>query len=88
YVNGDESVSVFRARFADAGEAAEFTAAQRELLTLAGAAPAESPSGVVAELRDGRTTIQLASPNSSEVLFVVGSSREVAERAANALANA
>ncbi|MBE0608155.1 MAG: hypothetical protein IH609_02130, partial [Dehalococcoidia bacterium] len=47
YVNGDESVSVFRARFADAGEAAEFTAAQRELLTLAGAAPAESPSGVV-----------------------------------------
>ncbi|MCZ7576353.1 MAG: hypothetical protein M5U18_04600 [Dehalococcoidia bacterium] len=43
---------------------------------------------MVAELRDGRTTIQLASPNSSEVLFVIGSSREVAERAAAALANA
>jgi hypothetical protein len=88
YVNGDGSVAVFRVRFADQTEAAEFAAAQRELLTLAGAAPAESPAGVVAELKDGRTTIQLASPNSSEVLFVVASSREVAERAADALANA
>lgn len=88
YVDGSESVAAFRVQFADAGEAAEFTAAQRGLLALAGATPAESPSGVAAELKDDRTTIQLASPNSSEVMFVVGSSREVAERAAAALANA
>jgi len=88
YVNGTDSVAFFRVRFAHETGAAEFTAAQAELLTVAGATPADSPSGVVAELRDGRTTIQLASPNSSEVLFVIGSSREVAERAAAALANA
>lgn len=88
YVDGADSAAVFRVRFANAGEAAEFTTAQRELLTSAGATPAASPSGVLAELKDGRTTIQLASPNPVEVLFVVGSSREVAERAAAALANA
>jgi hypothetical protein len=88
YVDGSESVAAFRVRFADEVEAAQFASAQRELLTSAGATPAESPSGVVAELKDGRTTIQLASPNPAEVLFVVGSSREVAERAAAALANA
>jgi hypothetical protein len=43
---------------------------------------------VVAELKDGRTTIQLGSPDPAEVLFVVGSSREVAERAAAAISNA
>ncbi len=88
YVNDGDAVVLFRVRFADEAEAAEFAAAQRELLTSAGATPAESPAGVVAELKDGRTTIQVASRNSSEVLFVVGSSREVAERAAAALTKA
>lgn len=88
YVNRADSVAVSRVRFANAGEAAEFTTAQRELLTSAGATPAASPSGVVAELKDGRTTIQLGSPDPAEVLFVVGSSREVAERAAAAISNA
>lgn len=88
YVDGPDSLAVFRLRFADGDDAAGFAAAQRELLTLAGATPAESPSGVVAELKDGRTTIQLASPNPAEVLFVVASSRNVAERAAAALTKA
>lgn len=88
YVTGEDSVAVFRVRFADDSEAEEFASAQRDLLTAAGGTLAGSPTGTVAELRDGRTTIQLASPNPAEVLFVVGSSREVAERAATALANA
>jgi hypothetical protein len=88
YVNGGASVGVFRVRFADDTEAAEFASAQRDLLAAAGASPAESPAGAVAALKDGRTTIQLASPNPAEVVFVVGSSRDVAERAAVALQTA
>jgi hypothetical protein len=42
----------------------------------------------VAELKDGRTTIQLTSPDTAEVLFVVGSTRGVAALAARALKNA
>ncbi|MCL4243358.1 MAG: hypothetical protein KJ048_18555 [Dehalococcoidia bacterium] len=88
YVDGTDSVATFRTRFADGREAAGFAAAQREMLAAAGATRTESPAGMVAELRDGRTTIQLPSPDPAEVLFVVASSRAVAERAAEALANA
>ncbi|HML98607.1 MAG TPA: hypothetical protein PKD75_09015 [Tepidiformaceae bacterium] len=87
YVRADSAVAVFRVRFADAVEAEEFAAAQRDMLAPAGA---EAPPGgrFVAELRDGRTTIQLSSPDASEVLFVVGSTREAAELAARAVVNA
>lgn len=88
YRDGADSLAIFRTRFADGQEAAGFAAAQREMLTAAGATRTESPAGMVAELRDGRTTIQLPSPDPAEVLFVVASSRDVAERAAAALANA
>jgi len=86
YVGGGGSVAVFRGRFADGSEADEFASAQRELLTAAGGTPAESAAMSPTEGRPDHH--QLASPDRAEVLFVVGSSREVAERAAAALAGA
>lgn len=88
YVHEDSAVAVFRVRFADADEAEAFAAAQRRMLTPAGAEAAPAGEPFIAEMRNGRTTIQLASPNSSEVLFVVGSTREAAELAARAVRDA
>jgi len=85
YVRGDESVAVFRVRFAGETDAGEFAAAQRELLTGGGAAVATTAAGVAGELPDGRTTIQLPQSSPSEVIFVIGSSRDAAEHAAEAL---
>lgn len=85
YVRGDESVAVFRVRFAGETDAGEFAAAQRELLAAAGATNATTTAGVASELPDGRTTVQVVPPAQSEVLFVIGSSRDAAERATAAL---
>lgn len=88
YSRGDGAVAVFRLRFADAREAEAFAGAQRDMLAPRGAEAPPPGWRFVAELKDGRTTIQLTSPDTAEVLFVVGSTRGVAELAARALKNA
>ncbi len=88
YVRGGSAVAVFRVRFATSDEAAAFAAAQRDMLGAAGAGTTVAGGRFDAVMRDGRTTIQLTSPGSAEVVFVVGSAREVAERAARVVAGA
>lgn len=88
YVRGGGSVAVFRVRFASSDEAAEFAAAQRDMLGAAGAETTVDGGRFDAAMRDGRTTIQLTAPGSAEVVFIVGSTREVAERVALAVAGA
>ena len=83
YVNGDESVALFRMRFADTGEANEFAEAYLDFMDDAGEID-EDGEVTVAELPDG-DAIALAEPVGSEVAFAIGSSEAIAREALEAL---
>lgn len=85
YVNGGESVAVFRLAFADASEAQQFRDAQAQLLKAAGGKGSQAGDITLDETGDGNTTARLQG-SGNEVLFAIGTSKEVADRALRALA--
>ncbi len=85
YVNGDESVAVFRVKFASAADAQEFASAQQNLLKDVKASFSKDGSIDLARLPDGNVTATIT-PSGDEVVFAIGSSQQVAARALKALA--
>lgn len=86
YVNGDDSVAAFRLKFATDNDAREFVEAQEEWLNEAAGDP-ESKDGAQYYPADDGDVTGTTAPNGSEVIFVIGSNREVTERAMGALLN-
>ena len=86
YVNGSESVATFRVRFASDDEAQQFVDAQEDMLTAAGGKADSSSSSTLYSTNDGNTTATVERVG-AEVLFVIGSSRGVAEKAIQAIVN-
>lgn len=85
YVNGDESVAVFRVKFASAADAQEFASAQQNLLKDVRASFSKDGSIDLARLPDGNATATIT-PSGDEVVFAIGSSQQVAARALKAIA--
>lgn len=85
YVEGEESVAVFRISFMDPAEAQAFAQAQQSFITAARAGTEQKGAIQFATFRTGYVTAT-TEVSGSEVLFAIGSSREVAERAIEALA--
>jgi hypothetical protein len=86
YVNGDESVAAFRLKFATDNDAREFVEAQEDWLSEAAGDP-ESKDGAQYYPGDDGDVTATTAPSGTEVVFVIGSSREVAEKAMRALLN-
>jgi hypothetical protein len=84
YVNGDESVAAFRLKFATDQDAQEFADAQAEWLAEGAGDPEEADGVEYFESEDGDVTATVG-PNGTEVMFVIGSTREAAEKAMQAL---
>jgi hypothetical protein len=84
YVNGSQSVATFRLAFKDASEAKAFVEAQDKLLLAARGEPITEGSLVVAKTGDGNVTARVVT-SGNEVMFVIGSSEEVARRAVKVL---
>lgn len=84
YTRENESVAVFRLIFEDEAQAAEFRAAQDELLSASGAKGSAGGGMSVASRADGNTTARLATPG-REVSFAIGSNAAIARRAAGLL---
>lgn len=84
YVMGEESVAVFRIAFNDGGEAQEFADAQQDFIAKAGAETVQDGAIQYATFRTGYVTATTAVLG-DQVVVVMGSSREVAERAMEAL---
>lgn len=85
YVKDDESVAVFRIAFNDGSQAQEFADAQQDFIANARAETAADGGIQYATFRTGYVTATTAVAG-DEVVLVMGSSREVAERAMEALA--
>ena len=85
YRRGNESVAVFRVRFADAGEAQRFVTTQDALLQAEDAKRAVDAGVTTAQTNDGNTTVRVA-PNGTDVLFAIGTSSDVAQRAVKVIA--
>lgn len=85
YVNGAESVAVFRLAFADASDAKEFASAQQSLLKDVNAVVSTEGAISLARVPGGNVTATVA-PSGNEVVFAIGSSQEVALRAMQAIA--
>lgn len=84
YKDGEASVGVFRVRFTDEGEAAEFDSAYREFLDRAHMAMEERDGVTFAELRDG-DVVALAGQQGTDVIFAIASNRELVSQAISAL---
>jgi hypothetical protein len=84
YVDGDESVAAFRLKFATEDDAREFADAQQELLEASAGDPESKDGAQYWEASDGDVTAT-ASRNGTEVVFVIGSTREAAQKAMNTL---
>jgi hypothetical protein len=84
YVDGNQSVAVFRAKFSDGAEAAQFATAQSGFLKAAGAHQSADGAVTLDETNDGNTTARLA-VNGDEVVFAIGSSKELADKALKVL---
>ncbi|MEO8539405.1 MAG: hypothetical protein ABI577_06650 [bacterium] len=84
YRDGSSAAAVFRVRFATAADAQEFVSAQDTLFANSNAR-VDASTSTVAGFPDGRTTIR-AQVAGADVLFVIGSSRTIAESAFKALA--
>ncbi|MEO9255216.1 MAG: hypothetical protein ABI305_06735, partial [Tepidiformaceae bacterium] len=80
YVDGGESVAVFRVKFSDGNEAAQFGSAQTEFLKAANAKHSTDGPVELDETGDGNTTARLAI-NGDEAVFAIGSSKEIADKA-------
>jgi hypothetical protein len=85
YVRGSESVAVFRVRFRSADEAQQFREAQTRFLATNTSGEIVESGATVTTTRDGKATARLGGGRPDEVIFVIGSSPKVAERAARAL---
>lgn len=85
YVKDEESVAVFRIGFKDESEAREFAQAQQDFIAGARAETAQDGAIQYATFRTGYVT---ATTNvaGEDVIFVIGSNRDVAERAMKTLA--
>lgn len=80
YVDGTSSVAVFRLAF-DTGEHAQrFAAAQAKLLVAASGKSSSDGSITVTTTNDGNTTAR-AAVRGEEVLFAIGSSKDIAAKA-------
>lgn len=84
YVDGGTSVAVFRVKFSDGSEAAQFGSAQSTFLKAAGAKHSTDGAVQLDETRDGNTTARLAI-NGDEAMFAIGSSKEIADKALKVL---
>ena len=87
YENKSRSVATFRVRFTTAKEAGEFAQAHLKLLAASGANVEQRAADDLGTHRDGRTVIQLRDTAQDEVIYVIGSDREVAEAAVALLQN-
>ena len=79
YVSKAGSAAAVRVRFAGPDEAAAFAAAHRALLEATPGSVRDEDGALVAAGPGGRTTVQFA-PAGDEVVFVLGSSAEAADR--------
>ncbi len=86
YRKRNDSVAVFRLRFASAGEAQEFVGAQGAFFEGAKAAVSHADGRWLAVFPDGRTTVR-ADAAGPDVIFVIGSNETVAQAAFAALSN-
>ncbi|HEX6031683.1 MAG TPA: hypothetical protein VFY90_09645, partial [Tepidiformaceae bacterium] len=84
YINGDESVAAFRLRFATNDDAAEFVQAQEAWLKSAGATGSDENGATIYEVNTGKVTA-VAPQNGQEVLFTIGSTKDAAAKAMQAL---
>ncbi|MGH2610032.1 MAG: hypothetical protein ACRDHF_13210, partial [Tepidiformaceae bacterium] len=84
YVDGDDSVAAFRLKFATENDAREFIEAQEEWLSASGASAEPGDGATSWEADDGDVTVT-APANGTEVVFVIGSTGEVAAKAMDAL---
>ena len=86
YVDGQRSVAVFRVAFDTPAHAQRFADAQAEFLKAAGGKDSSQGGLTLATTNDGNTTAR-AVIHGSDVLFAIGSSKESAGKALNAIAN-
>jgi len=84
YKNGDQSVGMFRVRFTNEDEAAEFDAAYREFLDRAKRSIEERDGVTFAELADG-DVVALGGQQGTDVIFAIASNRELVSQAISAL---
>lgn len=84
YVRGADSVAALHLRFASAEEAQQFVSAQGAFFEAAKATVTPANGRLIAEFPDGRTTIRTNTAN-ADMVFVIGSTRAVAELAYAAL---
>lgn len=86
YVHGGQSVALFRLRFQSAGQAQQFRDAQSMFLATMTDGASTSGGVTVTTTKDGNATARVAGGRPDEVLFAIGSSADVASRAARAVA--
>ncbi len=86
YVNGNQSVAVFRLRFAGTAEAQRFRDAEARFLGTMTASERSSGTTTVTTTTDGNATARLSVGAPEEAIFVIGSSSDIAARAAQGLA--
>jgi hypothetical protein len=84
YANSSDSVALFRLKFRDAGEAAQFASAQDQFLKASGSRQSGASGLTLDETNDGNTTAR-AARSGDEIIFAIGSSKAVAEIALQAL---
>jgi hypothetical protein len=80
YVDGDQSVAVFRVKFSDGTEAAQFASAQGNFLKAAGGKHSTDGAVQLDETGDGNTTARLG-VSGDEAVFAIGTSKEIADKA-------
>jgi hypothetical protein len=86
YAEGQQSVAVFRVAFDSAAHAQRFEAAQVKFLKAAGGKDSSQDGLALTATNDGNTTAR-AAVRGSEVLFAIGSSKDIAAKALQAIAN-
>ena len=84
YANSSDSIALFRVKFRDTGEAAQFASAHDQFLKASGSRQSAAGGITVDETNDGNTTVRTAQAG-GEVIFAIGSSKAAAERALQAL---
>lgn len=85
YVRDGQSVAVFRVRFADDGEAAEFAAAHDDFIDRRGTDDRTEGGFRIVTLTSAKSLV-IAPREGREVLFVIGSTESIARAAMSAIA--
>jgi hypothetical protein len=86
YISGSASVAVFRIRFASAAEAQQFRDTQAKFLATMTVNEHSAGNVTVTATNDGHATARLERGAPDEALFVIGSTADIAEKAARTLA--